>query len=179
MAYQFHGTAHIEKRAGERGFNVEEAMLTINEHVSIIKTPVRRGNHGGFIWLFSRAFGSKVLLAVAEVKGMSAGSSPDIGKSNVKSFIIAITRPPIVEIDTEATAAYIRLREGKVARTKPHKSKKGLVMLDFDAKDNVIGIEVMGQQEFSIRELIKQLPIRASDSVLNQTRYVSADLQPA
>ena len=110
---------------------------------------------------------------------MSAGSSPDIGKSNVKSFIIAITRPPIVEIDTEATAAYIRLREGKVARTKPHKSKKGLVMLDFDAKDNVIGIEVMGQQEFSIRELIKQLPIRASDSVLNQTRYVSADLQPA
>jgi hypothetical protein len=52
-------------------------------------------------------------------------------------------------------------------------------MLDFDAKDNVIGIEVVGQQEFSIRELIKQLPIRASDAVLNHTRYVSADLQPA
>jgi hypothetical protein len=58
MAYQFHDTAHIEKRAGERGFSVEQAMLTINEPVSIIKTPVRRGNHG-FIWLFSRAFASK------------------------------------------------------------------------------------------------------------------------
>ena len=110
---------------------------------------------------------------------MSVGSSPDIGKSNVKSFIIPITRPPTVEIDTEATAAYIRLREGKVARTEPHKSKKGLVMLDFDAKDNVIGIEVLGQQEFSIRELIKQIPVKASAAVLNQTRYVSADLQPA
>jgi hypothetical protein len=51
-------------------------------------------------------------------------------------------------------------------------------MLDFDAKDNVIGIEVLGQQEFSIRELIKQIPVKASAAVLNQTRYVSADLQP-
>ena len=52
-------------------------------------------------------------------------------------------------------------------------------MLDFDAKHNVIGIEVVGQQEFSIRELIRQIPVKASDAVLNQTRYVSADLQPA
>ncbi len=44
---------------------------------------------------------------------------------------------------------------------------------------NVIGIEVIGQQEFSIRELIKQVPVKASVAVLNQTRYVAADLQPA
>jgi uncharacterized protein YuzE len=93
--------------------------------------------------------------------------------------VILITEPPVVEIDTEATAAYIRLREDKVARTEPLESKKGLVMLDFDGKDNVIGIEVVGQQEFSIRELIKQIPVEATDAVLNQTRYVAADLQPA
>jgi hypothetical protein len=52
-------------------------------------------------------------------------------------------------------------------------------MLDFDADENVIGIEVVGEQEFSIRELIKQVPVQASDAVLNQTRYVAADLQPA
>ena len=34
-------------------------------------------------------------------------------------------------------------------------------------------------KEFSIRELIKQVPVGASDAVLNQTRYVSADLAPA
>ena len=84
----------------------------------------------------------------------------------------------MVEIHTEATAAYIRLRDAKVARTEPYEAKKGLVMLDFDAKGNVIGIEVVGQQEFSIRELIKQVPIKATDAVLNQTRYVAADLQP-
>jgi hypothetical protein len=43
----------------------------------------------------------------------------------------------------------------------------------------VIGIEVVGQQEFSIRELIKQIPVETTDAVLNQTRYVTADLQPA
>ncbi len=109
---------------------------------------------------------------------MSAGSSPDTGK-NSKDVVIAITEPPVVEIDTEATAAYISLRDGKVARTEQHESEKGLVMLDFDEKDNVIGIEVVGQQEFSIRELIKQVPVEATDAVLNQTRYVAADLAPA
>jgi hypothetical protein len=69
MAYEFHDTAHIQKRARERGFSVEQGMLTINRPTSIVKTPTRRGNHGGFIWLFSRAFESKVLVVVAEIKG--------------------------------------------------------------------------------------------------------------
>jgi hypothetical protein len=66
-----------------------------------------------------------------------------------------------------------------VAHTEPYESGKSFVTLDFDAKGNVIGIEVVGQQEFSIRELIKQVPVKASDAVLNQTRYIAADLQPA
>ncbi len=52
-------------------------------------------------------------------------------------------------------------------------------MLDLDVEGNVIGIEVVGQHEFSIRELIKLVPAQATDEVLNQTRYVSADLQAA
>ena len=68
MAYKFHDTVHIEKRARERGFTVEQAMLTINEPGSVLKTPPRRGNHGGFIWLFFRAFESRILVVVAEVK---------------------------------------------------------------------------------------------------------------
>jgi uncharacterized protein YuzE len=110
---------------------------------------------------------------------VNAGSSPDTGKSGVKGFVIPITEPPVVEIDTEATAAYIRLRASAVARTEPFGSEKGFVMLDFDAQENVVGIEVVGQQEFSIRELIKQVPVEVTDVVLNQTRYVAADLQVA
>ena len=109
---------------------------------------------------------------------MSAGSSPDTG-TDLPGFVIPITEPPIVEIDTEATAAYIRLREGKVARTEPFGSDRGLVMLDFDAEGRVLGIEVVGQQEFSIRELIKLVPVQATEGLLEQTRYVSAKLQAA
>ena len=52
-------------------------------------------------------------------------------------------------------------------------------MIDFDAAGDVVGVEIIGQQEFSIRELIKQVPMEASDAVLNETRYVAAELQPA
>ncbi len=97
----------------------------------------------------------------------------------MNGFVIAITEPPVVEIDTEATAAYIRLRDSRVARTEPYASEKGFVMIDFDAAGNVVGIEVVGQQEFSIRELIKQVPVQASDSVLDRTRYIAASLQAA
>ncbi len=30
MPYEFHDTSHVEKRARERGFTVEQAMLAIN-----------------------------------------------------------------------------------------------------------------------------------------------------
>ncbi len=68
MAYKLHDTVHLEKRARDRGFTIEQATLTINEPGSILKTPSRKGNHGGFIWLFFRAFESRILVVVAEVK---------------------------------------------------------------------------------------------------------------
>jgi uncharacterized protein YuzE len=109
---------------------------------------------------------------------MSAGSSPDTGP-DLHGFVIPITAPPIVEIDTEATAAYIRLRETPIVRTEPFASERGLVMLDFDAAGAVVGIEVVGQQEFSIRELIRLLPVQTTEAVLDRTRYVSAKFEAA
>lgn len=110
---------------------------------------------------------------------MSAGSSPHIGPEGTDGFLIEITTPPVVEIDTEATAAYIRLRDTRVESTEPYSTEKGFVMIDFDSDGNVVGIEVVGQQEFSIRELIKQVRVEASEEILNQTRYISANLQAA
>ena len=109
---------------------------------------------------------------------MNAGSSQDIG-TELQGFLIPITEPPVVEIDTEATAAYIRLRNGQVTRTEPYASGNGLVMLDFDINNEVVGIEIVGQQEFSIRELIKLIPVQTNESVLDRTRYISANLQAA
>lgn len=68
MPYTLHDTAHVERRALERGFTLAQAALTINEPASILKSPPRNGNHDGFIWLFFRAFGSRILVVVVEVK---------------------------------------------------------------------------------------------------------------
>jgi hypothetical protein len=68
MEYRFHDTAHVEKRARERGFAVEQAILTVNGPASILKAPPRKGNHGGLIWLFFRLFESRILVVVAEVR---------------------------------------------------------------------------------------------------------------
>ncbi len=68
MAYEFYDTSHVAKRARERRFTVEQSMLTIDQPTRILKTPPRRGNHGGVIWLFFRAFRNRILVAVAEVK---------------------------------------------------------------------------------------------------------------
>jgi hypothetical protein len=68
MEHRFHDTAHVEKRGRERGFTVEQAIFTIRTPESILKAPPRKGNHGGLIWLFFRAFESRILVVVAEVK---------------------------------------------------------------------------------------------------------------
>ena len=68
MAYEFHDTSHVERRARERGFTVDQAMLAINDPGSILKTPPRRGNHGGMLWLFFRQFEGRTLVVVAEIK---------------------------------------------------------------------------------------------------------------
>ena len=68
MAYEIHDTAHVVKRVKERGFTLQQAVETVNDPAGIVKTPPRRGNHGGMIWLFSRAFAARVLIIVAEIK---------------------------------------------------------------------------------------------------------------
>jgi hypothetical protein len=68
MTYRFHDTIHVEKRSLERGFTVAQVLETVTHPSRILKVPPRRGNHGGLIWLFFRAYGSTVLVVVAEIK---------------------------------------------------------------------------------------------------------------
>jgi hypothetical protein len=61
----------------------------------------------------------------------------------------------------------------------PLSGKDTLAMIDLDQKGGVIGIEFIGQKDFSIRELLRNFPIHVPAAVLNRTRYVTADLQTA
>jgi len=107
---------------------------------------------------------------------MNAGSSQVTGNNPIKRFIVASSRPPLVEIDTEATAAYVRFGRGKVVRTEPFGGEDGLLMVDFDHKNRVLGIEVIGRKEFGITYLLRDFPVQLDAATISRARYVSADL---
>src|SRR5271170_3398192 len=105
---------------------------------------------------------------------MNAGSSQAIGKTLIKRLVVASSRPPVVEIDTEATAAYVRFGRGKVVRTEPYGGTDSLVMVDFDAKNRVLGIELIGPKEFGITYLLQDIhaPVQIDTEALSRARYV-------
>jgi uncharacterized protein YuzE len=107
---------------------------------------------------------------------MNAGSSRVIGKTPIKRFIVASSQAPVVEIDTEASATYVRFGRGKVTRTEPFQGTESLVMVDFDRQNRVLGIEFIGRKEFGIVSLLHGFPVQVDDRVLTRTRYISADL---
>jgi uncharacterized protein YuzE len=106
---------------------------------------------------------------------MSAGLPQDTGQP-VKGFLVASTRPPIVEIDTEATATYVRFGRGKIAQTKRYGGTESLVTVDYDKRGRVLGIEFIGRKKFNVAELLGDIPISLPKSSLDRARYVAADL---
>lgn len=93
---------------------------------------------------------------------------------------IKTDQPPIVELDSEARAAYVRFSNRKVAQTRPVTTDGCIVTIDFDADGGVIGVELIGVQEFGVEPLLElagipPIPKRLSD----KARYVPANLQAA
>lgn len=91
--------------------------------------------------------------------------------------------PPVVEIDTSVSAAYVRFKRQstRVARTKqlevagPH-----IVTVDYDRVGEVIGIELLGVTEFGIVKLLEMAQASAPNVDLERARYVGAGrLAPA
>ncbi len=90
-------------------------------------------------------------------------------------IVVKCKTPPTVEIDTEASAAYVRFKRARVARTERHRVKWPIVTLDFDSHGEVIGIEFVGVKKFNLGWLLKQVPLKASSRAIDKANYVSAE----
>lgn len=51
---------------------------------------------------------------------------------------------PVVELDSEARAAYVRFSNRKVAKTSPVTADGCIITIDFDSIGGVVGIEMIG-----------------------------------
>lgn len=86
-----------------------------------------------------------------------------------------LTEAPTVEVDTEAGAAYIRFRKGKVAKTVVQQGGMPLVTIDLDKAGNVLGVEIVGVEEFTLGVLLEKVPfVQISQVEAGEVRYVRA-----
>lgn len=89
-------------------------------------------------------------------------------------YFVRGSQAPTVEVDTEAGAAYIRFRKGKVARTEVQDETGGVVVtFDFDKDGNVLGAELVGIDEFTLDSLIAKMPM-LRNAPRGDARYIAA-----
>lgn len=86
---------------------------------------------------------------------------------------------PVVEIDSETLAAYVRFTDHPVAETRPAPAEDCIVTVDFDASGKVIGVELIGVREFRVDQLLRLagIPPLTRDAIEN-TRYIPASKTP-
>ena len=91
-------------------------------------------------------------------------------------IIMRSTSPPTLEIDPEAQALYIRFSRAKVHKTVVDENPQlgVIVTSDVDAKNNLIGVEIIGVKEFSLKVIRRALPERLQNIDLESARFVPA-----
>ena len=62
----FHDSTHARQRSRERNISLEAMKEVVKYHET--KTQQYRGEHGGFVYKFKKAFDGKTLAVVAEIK---------------------------------------------------------------------------------------------------------------
>ena len=95
--------------------------------------------------------------------------------NNGHAWTVRSAKPPTVEIDTEASAAYVRFKKAKVVRTIRHQSKWPIVTIDLDSHGDVVGVEFVGVKKFNLCYLLELAGIKASGDVVAGASYVSTE----
>ncbi|MCI0536754.1 MAG: hypothetical protein L0Z50_16170 [Verrucomicrobiales bacterium] len=73
----------------------------------------------------------------------------------------------------------VPFRSAKVARTVRHSSKRPIVTLDLNSRDEVIGVEFVGVKRFDLAYLLDQIRLKAPAGMVARASYVSAETPTA
>jgi uncharacterized protein YuzE len=90
---------------------------------------------------------------------------------------VATQNPPVVELDSSIRAAYVRFSDKRVSETKVVTEDKYTVTIDMAADGEVVGVELVGVEEFQISCLLEMAGVTVPKPMLAGTRYVPAKLQ--
>ena len=98
------------------------------------------------------------------------------------SFFIRSTAPPTVEFDSQTPAVYVRFKRASVSKTVPLPCETMHLAIDLDNKGEVIGLEVVGMDEFSMKSIqliLKKASMDAPNMDFSRARFVPAKLVAA
>ena len=96
-------------------------------------------------------------------------------KTVYQTITIGSRTAPTVEIDSQAKSAYVRFSRKPVFRTKSVDKSGIIIAIDFDKENEVIGVELVGVSDFSVKTLLNFTPVIAPKiRDWDRTRYVSA-----
>lgn len=95
-------------------------------------------------------------------------------KTERQTFLVHGTQPPVVELDADAGAVYVRFKRARVARTVARPARTMHLAVDLDIKGQVIGIEAVGFDEFRLGRLLRMADVTAPDVDLSEARFRTA-----
>ena len=85
--------------------------------------------------------------------------------------------PPVVEIDTQARAVYVRFKKAAVFKTVTQPGGTSLhIAVDLDRNGEVIGIEAVGSDEFGLEVILKKAKVDVPPALAARARYVTAKM---
>src|ERR1700735_2546218 len=90
----------------------------------------------------------------------------------MNTILIKSSTAPVVEIDNGAGAVYVRFQSRAVVKKTLVQSDWPLVTIDLDVRGNVIGVEALGMNEFTITAILHRAKVEAPLGLVNKTRYV-------
>jgi len=75
--------------------------------------------------------------------------------SETHVFFVKSRTPPVIELDSEAQAIYVRFGRAKVAKTIGRQSHGMICAVDLDGAGNVVGIEAVGNAGMRLDKLFE------------------------
>ncbi|HXB02317.1 MAG TPA: DUF2283 domain-containing protein [Opitutaceae bacterium] len=82
-------------------------------------------------------------------------------KTETNHITVSSAVTPIIEVDHEAGAVYVRFKQGKVARTIVRPCTTMHIAVDLDAKGGLLGIEAVGMRQIVITQILKLAAVSA------------------
>ena len=99
-------------------------------------------------------------------------------KTEQHRFIAKTASPPIIEVDSQSKAVYVRFKRAAIAKTIPQESERMQVAIDLDSRGEVIGIEAIGLTQFTLRGVLKLARVKVPEMDFSRTQYAPAELVP-